>query len=100
MVIKFGGFRGHWPNRKKSWLNFVRLRACKNTHRRGARQAQEWHSFVTFVQPLTTEEKLCVLFSFAITCSLIYEYYCTTNPEKGMVITPITNPRKLKPLQI
>ena len=40
---------------------------------------------------LTTEEKLCVLFSFTITCSLIHKYHHTTNPEKGLVITPITN---------
>ena len=44
----------------------------------------------------TTEEKLCALFPFAITCSLIHEYHHTTNLEKGVVTTAITNPRKLK----
>ena len=43
-----------------------------------------WCSFITFVQPLTTEEKLRVLFSFAITCSLIHKYHRTTNPEEGV----------------
>ena len=79
---------------------FVRLCPRKNTCCHWARQAQEWRSFITFDQPLTAEEKLSVLFSFAITCSLIHEYRRTTNPEKGMVITPITNPRKLKPSKI
>ena len=45
--------------------------------RRWVRQAREWHSFIIFIQPLTTEEKLRVLFSFAITCSLIHEYHRT-----------------------
>ena len=38
---------------------FVRLRSRKNTHRRWARQAREWCSFITFFQTLTTEEILC-----------------------------------------
>ena len=57
---------------------FVRLRPHKSTHRRWARQAREWRSFITLVQPLTTQEKLRVLFSFAITRSLIHEYHRTT----------------------
>ena len=36
---------------------FVRLCPCRNTHCHWARQAREWCSFVTFVQPLTTEER-------------------------------------------
>ena len=41
---------------------FVRLCPRKNTCRRWARQTQEWRSFVTFIQPLITEEKVRVLF--------------------------------------
>ena len=61
---------------------FVRLRPRKNTRRHWARQAREWRSFVTFIQPLTTEEKFHVLFSFTITCSLIHKYHRTTNPKR------------------
>ena len=62
---------------------FVRLRPRRNTLRCWARQAREWRSFVTLVQPLTTQEKLRVLFSFAITCSVIHEYHRTTTIQKG-----------------
>ena len=61
----------------------MRLRPRKNTRSRWARQAREWRSFVTLVQPLTTQEKLRVLFSLAITCSLIHEYHRTTIIRKG-----------------
>ena len=78
-VIKFRGFWGHKPNCEKNHGEiFVRLRPCKKMCCRWARQVREWRSFVTFVQPLTTEEKLRVLFFFAITCSLTHEYHHTT----------------------
>ena len=81
-VIKFHGFRGHQPNCEKNpGKIFVGLHPCKNT-RVSLRMA-----LLCYFHPIT-EEKLFVLFSFAITCSLIHEYHRTTNPEKGMVITP------------
>ena len=82
--LNFAVFKGTSQTAKNNIGEiFVRLCPRKNTRRCWARQAREWLSFVTFVQPLTTEEKLCLLFSFAITCSLIHEYHCPTNPKRA-----------------
>ena len=77
--LNFAVFEGTSQTVKNSHGEiFVRLSPCRKMCCRWARQVREWRSFVTFVQPLTTEEKLRVLFFFAITCSLTHEYHHTT----------------------
>ena len=74
--LNFAVFKGTSQTAKNNpGKIFVRLCPHKN-------KAREWRSFVTFVQPLTTEEKLRVLFFFPITCSLIHKYHHTTNPKR------------------
>ena len=59
----------------------MRLCLHKNTCRRWARQAREWRSFVTFVQPLKRNFVCCFL--LPLLCSLIHKYHRTAIIRKG-----------------
>ena len=83
-VIKFCGFQGHQPNHKKILVKFLWGYAHART--RAISGQDKLENGVTFVQPLTTAEKLLchgmVQWYSWITCSLIHEYHHTTNLEK------------------
>ena len=74
---------------------FVRLRPHKNMHC-WARQAREWCSFITFIQPLKRNSMCCFPLPSLVHWSTNTIAQLMINPEKSVVITPITNPQKLK----
>ena len=79
-VIKFCGFQGHQATVKNNPSKiFVKLHPRKNTPLLGKTSSRM--KLLRNFRP-TTKEKLCVLFSFAITCSLIHEYHRTTIIQK------------------
>ena len=108
----------HMSTNFRGWLNFAVFEDTSQTAKNSPGEIFFWGYAHARTRTVTGQDKLendapsllsfnhwpwretlCVA-SFVITCSLIHKYHRTTNLEKGVVITPITYPRKLKPSKI